>query len=180
MGAMRWIKGMLRTSALAAAGLLSDAVAVDAVDARLESENRLRDVEPRATYIGSVRSLPRLSDAPALNAARLAVLVDEWGELEPALAGMLVGTALCTAPPLARTQLVCEWATSPSVVHRRAVARALAHPFMCAGVPTAIETLAADSDAHVRTAAMQAALLRFGHDPRRYGAVLDRGDSRRA
>jgi hypothetical protein len=49
---------------------------------------------------------------------------------------------------------------------------------MCVGVPTAIETLAEDDDAQVRTAAVNAALLRLGHDPDRYGAVLDRFEAR--
>ena len=59
------------------------------------------------------------------------------------------------------------------VVRRRALARALSHPFSCAGAVTAIEVLVKDPDAMVRSAAKQAALLRLGHDPERYAALLE-------
>lgn len=174
MDAMRWIRGLLRTVALAAAGLLSDTSPSDDPGGIVDADSRQRQGETPVTQISAARALHGAADAHALDADRLATLVDQWGETEPALAAVLLGTALCTAQPLERTPVVCEWATSSSVVRRRALARALAHPFMCTGLPTAIETLARDPDAHVRNAAAHAALLRLGHDPQRYGSVLDR------
>ena len=175
MNAVRWIKRALRAGTLAAFGLVSDAAAAaDTRDARLDAEDWERQGEAPVTQVATEHAaLPRGIAARALDTGRLAALVDQLGETEPALAAVLVGTALCSARPLERTSVVSEWATSHSVVRRRALARALAHPFMCPGVPSAIELLARDADCSVRTAAAHAALLRFGHDPRRYGEVLD-------
>jgi hypothetical protein len=176
MAATHLIRRLLRTSALAAAGLLLDSVTseFEPRSRSLETDSLDQDVGAHGSRLAVTRALDRVPDWPIPELGRLEALIDDWGETEPAFAAMLVGTALCAAKPLERTAIVCDWATSQSAIHRRALARALAHPFMCAGIPTAIEVLAQDADEHVRTAAAQAALLRLGHDPERYGDVLDR------
>jgi hypothetical protein len=180
MRAMLSIKRLLRTAALTAAGLLSDGVlsVADAWYRPAEPENADRAAAIPAPPSATMHIMHRAVRSPTIESERLEALVDQLGDAEPALAAVLLGTALCMAKPLERTPIVCEWATSASLVRRRALARALAHPFMCPGLPTAIEALAEDADAHVRTAAVTAALLRLGHDPQRYGAVLDRSEQR--
>jgi hypothetical protein len=173
MAAMHAIRRLLHTLALAAAGLLSDAAAseVEAREPGVETEAGEREMGARAVAHSVAPHRSALVAPP--DAGRLESLVDRLGESEPALAAVMLGTALCAARPIDRMPIVCDWATSSSLPRRRALARALAHPFMCPGVATAIEVLAQDDDAHVRSAAAHAALVRLGHDPERYGAVLD-------
>ena len=187
MTPMRFFRRLLGVTTIAAAGMASDtdAAAADLDDPSAESA----DLEPVAQRSGDdVAALARRQAQVSvgstqglhLDSSRLETLVDRLGPADPALAAVLVGTALCMAHPLERIALMSEWAMASSVIRRRALARALSHPFTGAGVATAIDALAQDADAIVRTAAAQAALLRLGLDPDRYGAILERAEQRAA
>jgi hypothetical protein len=156
MTTMRLLRRLLGLTTIAAAGMAPEA-------------------DAQAAELGG-----RVTESAELDPSRLESLVDRLGPADPALAAVLVGTALCMAHPLERIALMSEWATAASVIRRRALARALSHPFTGAGVATAIDALAQDADAIVRTAAAQAALLRLGHDPERYAAILERAQQRAA
>ncbi len=162
MSPTRLLKRLLGAATLAATGVSAEAAAADLEELTVEKG------DPTAPE-------DRAENASALpvDLGRLEALVDTLGPVDPGLAAVLVGTALAAAHPVERIAFVCEWATSDSVVRRRALARALSHPFSCAGAVTAIEVLAKDHDAMVRSAAKQAALLRLGHDPERYAALFE-------
>ena len=162
MSPTRVLERLLGAATLAATGVSGEAAAADLEELAVEKGEKTAP-EDRAESGGA---LP-------VDLGRLEALVDTLGPVDPGLAAVLVGTALAAAHPIERIAFVCEWATSESVVRRRALARALSHPFSCAGAVTAIEVLVKDPDAMVRSAAKQAALLRLGHDPERYAALLE-------
>ena len=182
MKTTRWLKRLLGASALAVTGVSASASAEideDVVETAASPERLADEIDSkRGRWPEHGPGIERPASGSSADWLRVGDLVDGLGPIEPGLAAVTVGSALAAAHPLERIAFVCEWATSPSLVRRRALARALAYPFMCAGLPTAIEALAQDADVHVRTAAVTAALLRLGHDPQRYGAVLDRSEQR--
>jgi hypothetical protein len=144
-----------------------------------ESDAQAAELESRAPESAELEPSGRRAVAEhRVDLSKLESLVDQLGALEPALVAMLVGTGLCMAHPLERISFMSEWATAPSVLRRRALARALGHPFSGPGVATTIDALVQDPDAIVRAAATQAALLRLGHDPDRYAAILERAEQR--
>ena len=166
MNPTRLLERLLGAATLAATGVSAETAAADLDDLAPETGEQIMDRE------GDLDEAAPGKHAPG-DLARMETLVDALGPVDPGLAAVLVGTALAAAHPVERIAFVCEWATSESVVRRRALARALSHPFSCAGAVTAIEVLVKDPDALVRSAAKQAALLRLGHDPERYAALLE-------
>ena len=164
MSPIRLLKRLLGAAAIAATGASADAAADIGEPAPDATDERPADLDG-GDPARSPHSRP-------VELAKLGGLVDGLGPVDPGLAAVMVGTALAAAHPVERIAFVCEWATSSSLVRRRALARALSHPFACAGALTAIEVLAHDADPLVRSAARQAALLRVGHDPERYEALL--------
>jgi len=156
MSLMRIIKRVLGATTIATVGMVPGAAAAEELDAVQDMEldgdaHRTGERErPPETEISALDLLP----------SRLEVVVEQWGQVEPALAAVLLGTALRATHPVERIALVCDWAASPSVVRRRALARALADPFPCAGAITALEVLSRDPDPAVRIAARQAVQIR--------------------
>jgi hypothetical protein len=180
MNPTRLLKRLLGAAALAATGVSADAAAdfedtatdSESLPQRSEDGETQRDEDAAGTQ-GSSRSEVTLGGLHA-DLAHVDRLVDGLGPVDPGLAAVLVGSALAAAHPMERIAFVCEWAVSPSLMRRRAVARALSQPFSCAGAVSALEVLVRDTDPLVRGAAEQAALLRLGHDPERYAALLER------
>jgi hypothetical protein len=159
MGLLRMIKRLLGATTIAAAGMVPDAARAD--DGDVTNDNDAVEADGDAP-VSSVRERAVEAETSALDLTprRVELLVDQWGPVEPALAAVLLGTALRATHPVERIALVCDWAASPSVVRRRALARALTDPFPCAGAITALDVLARDPDPAVRGAARQAILIR--------------------
>ena len=174
MNPTRLLKRLLGAATLAATGVSAEAAAADVDDLTADNGELAADLEsgqdPEPGKHGLSGDAAR--GTLPVDLGRLEALVDALGPVDPGLAAVLVGTALASAHPVERIAFVCEWATTNSVIRRRALARALSHPFSCAGAVTAIEVLVKDQDAMVRSAAKQAALLRMSHDPERYAALL--------
>lgn len=76
--------------------------------------------------------------------------------------------------PVARAQLVCEWAVSESVADRQMVARALESKSPVLFADLVIDQLSNDPEARVRRAALRAANRRFDEYPAAYTAVAAR------
>jgi hypothetical protein len=169
------LRRLFGVAALTAAGMTPDVASADSEDALGSNEVEVKrgsasaELRLRTLDLLTHRGAARIEIDPGL----LGRPVDEWGALEPTLAAVLVGTSLSRAEPIDRIPILCEWATDPSLIRRRVLARALAFPFSCLGSTTAIELLARDPDPSVRTAARVAALLRFEDDPDRFAAVLN-------
>jgi hypothetical protein len=77
-----------------------------------------------------------------------------------------LGLLLERWPPLERTALVAEWATSPDPDLRAATARALCRRFFVLGREEALALLSQDEDPLVRRAALSAVERRIGAQPR--------------
>ena len=180
---LRILRRLFGVAALTAAGLTPDIAAAAAADDDDDGVLGSSEMEAKRGSVSAELRLRTLDLLTHRGAARIEIdpsllgrPIDQWGALEPTLAAVLVGTSLSRAEPIDRIPILCEWATDPSLVRRRVLARALAFPFSCLGSTTAIELLARDPDPSVRTAARVAALLRFEDAPERFTAVLASSD----
>jgi len=178
MKTTRWLKRLLGASALAVTGVSASASAEideDVVETAASPERLADEIDSkRGRWPEHGPGIERPASGSSADWLRVGDLVDGLGPIEPGLAAVTVGSALAAAHPLERIAFVCEWATSPSVVRRRALARALGQLFSCVGAVSALEVLVRDPDPIVRSAARQAALLRLGYDPERYAALMQR------
>lgn len=101
-------------------------------------------------------------------------LASDRADVVRSAVGTGLSRVLAQAPPVDRIQIVCEWTTSADPAVRVAVARALASPTPVFVGDLAIECLAADPKAEVRTAALLAAAAHFEEAPTHYAAIAQR------
>jgi hypothetical protein len=85
-----------------------------------------------------------------------------------------VSVLLAVASPIDRMRIVADWSLAEGPSARIAIASALRLPIGVVGVASAIEHLAADPDAAVRTRALEAAERRYDEAPAAYRAVAIR------
>jgi hypothetical protein len=108
----------------------------------------------------------RAAPAPAASddeAAALAVvdhLVHQPGAAGSAIAAHTLAAVLAALPPLAATAHGCDWALSPDVAHRQALAGALEWSGPLLGAGSMLAHLAGDPEAAVRRAVARTAWTR--------------------
>ncbi len=116
---------------------------------------RLLSLDGRTTVRLAVAE--SLADTPAswtpeVEALLAQLAADPAVRVRAAAVDALAG-ALSALPPLARTEVVAEWAGADDVARRRAVAEVLAWPLAIAGEALVLGALGTDSDDGVRAAA---------------------------
>lgn len=183
-GRLHWLRRLAATSALLIGG--TAVISPRALDELLEEAERL--VEDETDCLTALRVLAQ-SERPrvrALVAEAVGVIAvpnidhalkilrdlthDSSGEVREA-AGRGLTRRLERASPAERIEIACDWALSPKVNERAAIASAIAGPMPLLVTDMLVEQLARDDSAEVRTLALRAAASHANDAPDVYKRI---------